>query len=435
MTFLAPWFLAAAGLAAAGVAALHLLARRRPPPFPLPTARFVPEGDVRAASRANRPADILLLALRVGTLALAGAAFARPSPAPERRPVARVVLLDVSRATADRRAATNSALRALGPHDWLVTFDSAAERPVRGGADATARLARVRNAPPSRAPGSLSAALVAASALHDSLAADADSAALVLVSPLLAEEFDAATLAIRAQWRGAIALVRVPADTALRTSVGSGVDVVAEPGDALRVTLARLGAARDQAAVRLVRQRPSATDSAWASGGGALVVWPASATDAPSPGWHARSVTDTIGGVVAGEATAVWPFARRWIGPPGAAAARWSDGGAAAVERALGDGCIREVGIPVPDAGDLVLSASFANVVRELVAPCGGHRAATPLDARTVAQLAGRGAIAPTGRRPAATSPAAWSAWPLVAALALLLAEPLVRRRRPERDG
>ena len=57
-----PWLFGAALAASAVVAALHLLSVRRPPELLLPTARFLPERDVRAISRTRRPSDLLLLA-------------------------------------------------------------------------------------------------------------------------------------------------------------------------------------------------------------------------------------------------------------------------------------------------------------------------------------------------------------------------------------
>ncbi len=60
MSFLAPWMMAAGVLAAMGVFALHLLTTRRPPAVMLPTARFVPESEVRAVARASRPTSTAL---------------------------------------------------------------------------------------------------------------------------------------------------------------------------------------------------------------------------------------------------------------------------------------------------------------------------------------------------------------------------------------
>lgn len=74
-----PWLFGAALAASAVVAALHLLSVRRPPELLLPTARFLPERDVRAISRTRRPSDLLLLALRIAALLCAGLAASGPT--------------------------------------------------------------------------------------------------------------------------------------------------------------------------------------------------------------------------------------------------------------------------------------------------------------------------------------------------------------------
>ena len=89
MTFLAPVFLAAGAAVAGAIVLLHFLARRRPRPAVLPTARFVPDRPARWPSRAPRPTDLLLLALRVLAIVTIAAAFAGPIRAPRtgsRRP-------------------------------------------------------------------------------------------------------------------------------------------------------------------------------------------------------------------------------------------------------------------------------------------------------------------------------------------------------------
>ncbi|HEY9515628.1 MAG TPA: BatA domain-containing protein, partial [Gemmatimonadaceae bacterium] len=149
MSFLQPWALAVSMGVAAAVVALHFLARRRPKVVLLPTARFVPARSVRAPSRSTRPADLLLLAMRVLAVLLVGAAFARPMVLPERAHLLRVVALDVSRAALSPSAARDSAERYLRTGDVLVVFDSAA-RLVGGSArDSLASLNQ------SRAVGSL----------------------------------------------------------------------------------------------------------------------------------------------------------------------------------------------------------------------------------------------------------------------------------------
>ena len=81
-----------------------------------------------------------------------------------------------------------------------------------------------------------------------------------------------------------------------------------------------------------------------------------------------RAVADTVGAVVAGDASVVAPFPRAWQAPAGVAPARWVDGAPAALETPLGRGCVRTVGVPVADAGDLVLRPAFRRFVTVLAA-------------------------------------------------------------------
>ena len=85
--------------------------------------------------------------------------------------------------------------------DALFAFDSAAHD-LRGDPRVLSFRSGTSIGVPSR--GSLSAALAAAMRAASSLRGDADSVELVLISPFAAEEFDAATSAIRAAWPGRI---------------------------------------------------------------------------------------------------------------------------------------------------------------------------------------------------------------------------------------
>ncbi|HEY2897777.1 MAG TPA: BatA domain-containing protein, partial [Gemmatimonadaceae bacterium] len=203
MTFLSPWALWAAGAVSAAVIALHILASKNPRVTPLPTARFIPDVPLRATARAMRLSDVLLLLLRVAAVMLVGVAFARPEVTRGRRAVGRVVAVDVSHALGSRNAAADSAVRILARGDVLIAFDSGAHAIRGGSADALRAALSDSN---TRSPqGSISAALVAAMRAASSLRADADSVEIVLLSPLAAEEWDAATAAIRLVWPDACA--------------------------------------------------------------------------------------------------------------------------------------------------------------------------------------------------------------------------------------
>ena len=419
MSFAQPWALLLAAGVAAAVIALHFIARHRPQPVPCPTARFVPARAVRAPPRSARPSDLLLLALRVLAVLLAGAAFARPSLHPELRPLARVVVLDLSASAGASATGRDSAARYLRGGDLLVVFDSGA-RLVRG--EARDSLSALDH---SDVPGSLSAALVAATRAASVLRGRADSVELVLISPLAAEEWDAATGRIRALWRGRARLVRTGlAEPARR---GGRVDVSAGADDPVRVAAALMGDAPAAADVRIVRGRADAADSTWARAPGhVLVRWPVIVPD----GWPRLARADTVGAVVAGDAVLVASFAREAMPPggEGRVVARWVDGAPAAVERVYGEGCMRDVAIDFPATGDLALGEGARGLVRALSAPCGGGRALAPPSDSLLAIL--RGDAADGGARALAPpeEDGTATAWLLMGTALLLLGELLLRR-------
>ena len=139
--------------------------------------------------------------------------------------------------------------------------------------------------------------------------------------------------------------------------------------------------------------------------------------------------------MIVGDAVVVAEFERPTVGHLAGARRRpvawWIDGAAAAIERTVGRGCIREVAIPVPSAGDLALRPSFVALVRELTAPCGGPRDPEPIADSVLVAFAGAGPLL-AGRLVAAPPPPRIpaNAWFLAAALGLLMVEPLARRRR-----
>jgi hypothetical protein len=402
VSLLAPAYLALAGVVAAGVVLLHYLSRRRPRPAPLPTARFVPDVPARAPALATRPSDMVLLALRVLAVLAAGLALSRPVRAPARRFVARVVVADLSRAARSAAEVRDSARVLAGPGDTLLAVDSAAR-------------------------GSISGALVTAVRAASRLQGRADSLELVLVSPFAAEEFDAATDTVRALWPGRARIVRV---AAAAEPAAPRLTVVGAPDDPIRAPIAMLGV-RTGAEVRIVRGALTAADSTFARDAHALVHWPAD----PTAVWPA-SQPDTIGAVIAGRTVVVAPFERRATQPRLDSSAvplvlaRWADGTPASFERSFESGCIRDVAIELPAAGDLVLRRSVRDLIESLAAPCGGPRRTVPVADARLDRLRRGGALMPSrtlsgGSRRAGVA----SGWLIALAALLLLAELVLRPR------
>lgn len=438
MTFLAPAFMVAAGLIAGAVVALHFIVTREPRTVPLPTARFAPVRPVRARSRKLRLQDVLLMLLRVLLILAVGAALAEPVLDPPRRALARILLVDRSRAIADPAEVADSARALLGDGDAVVLFDSAVVVARDGARDSLAALTRV----PSR--GRLSPALIAALRTASAMRERADSFELAIISPLAAEQADLATDSIRALWPGAVRLVRVA--PAADTTPRAGLAIEGAADDPLRLALAGHGARADTAAatVRLVRGVPDAADSAWVlAGPRTLVHWPAAHADAPpaaAPGlarpWAARATPDSAGAVLAGDVVVVAPFERRVAyGAADSASrvvARWVDGEPAAVETPHGAGCIRTVAIAVPSRGDLVLQPRFTRLAAALTAPCGARVAGGMLDSARLASLAGPTPhvhAAGSALAPPETIRSPLVPWLLAAALLLGIAALLLQRR------
>ncbi|WKW11508.1 BatA domain-containing protein [Pseudogemmatithrix spongiicola] len=437
MTFVLPWVFALGVATAAGVVALHLLSTQRPPVRPLPTARFVPESDVRAVSRTSRPTDLLLLALRVLAVLLIAAAFAQPIPDAPGPAVRRVVALEWTTALVDADAARTRAAALLGDGDALVVFDTAARVLPAASLEGLA-LPTVRAA-------ALSPMLVAVRDAAATIARGADSLAVTVLSAFPSEAWDAATPALRATWPGRVELVQLAAavDTLVApptqlASIGTD-DPVAAGVASLDDASAAPGALRQRGAhaVRVQRGPVGSEDSLWLqrTAGGVLLAWPDDTT---------RPVrADGVLGTLGEEAALVAPLARLDLtmsatGSADRAAnriiARWRDGEPAAAERALGQGCLREVGIGVPARGDLTLRAPFLQLLRVLVEPCGGQRSPSPEDS-VLAAFAGSGTLAAATAFAGSQATSALTPWLLLLALVLLLFEQWWRRRDQADDA
>jgi hypothetical protein len=419
LSFAAPAALLAGVMAALGITLLHFLTRQRPPRALLPTARFVPEGRATSTSRARRPNDPLLLALRIATILVAAAAFARPTLAPERRQLTRVFLLDRSRAVADPAQGARE-IRALWREgDVVIAFDTSATTLRWPVADSAPRI--------DARPGSLSVGLAAALRALPDLGRTADSLELIVVSPFAADEVDRASARLRALWPGGVRLARVEARRR-RASASTGLDVRSAVDDPLSIAAALAGARGFDVPVRLVRDSSSPADSAWAAAdGGVLVRWPSSAGSLP--GGVRRAAADSSGAVEASGVVVVSPFLRRWSLAGGIVRARWLDGEPAAVERPAGEGCIRDVGIDVPVTGDLVLTPAFGRLLRALSGPCVNAPPTIVLPDSALTWLTQRNSDAPLVSLPSDAA-SLIAPWLFAGALALALLELLVRRRK-----
>jgi hypothetical protein len=394
MTFLSPFFLWGAIAAAAGIVALHFLVTKQPRASILPTARFVPDSPATATARDARPSDLLLMLLRVIVLLAAGAALAKPIMKASREPLRRVFLLDASRAVANSKEATDSVTALYGDGDLIVAFDSAAR--VIGPAFRDS-VSAVRA---TDARGNLSAGLITTLRAASDLRR-ADSIELVIVSPLLAEEHDAATDSIRKLWPGRARIIRVAAkadSSSPSVSSGPALTVETDASDPLGVSVSLASKKQTPVAARIVRSATlTAEDSTWTiAGNRALILWPV----AEQPRFAiARVPADVSGGVAARRARVVAAFQRRWSFPGDSVSssrviARWADGQPAVVEKEMGLGCIRSVAIPIPIAGDLVIRPEFVRLVEAIAGPCGDKFSPTPVAAPIVASLAGGGMLA-----------------------------------------
>lgn len=421
MTFIAPGFFYASLLVAAAVAALHFIVTRQPRAGVLPTARFVPDMPATATARATRPSDLLLLLLRVLLVLAMGAGLAKPVLKPSRGAAARVILADLSRSVANAAEISDSVRSVQRDGDIVIAFDSSARMLGESPLDTLAAVS------PSRARGRLSAALIAALRAASMLRERADSLELIVVSPVAADEIDAATDSIRGLWPGRARIVvagRAGAEPAVTADRGIGLRGAID--DPLAVAASRVAAGPR---VTILRDGSIPADS------GIVISWPASARPARGV---ARPVVDTVGGVTTGDNLVVSAFERRWEFIPDSISgaeviARWTDGEPAAVEWGRSSGCTRSVLVPVTSAGDLVIREDFRKLVTALAGPCVSQAPFVPADARAIAMLTGSGGLASRNAFQPRGDTHSWLApWLLAIALVLAIAEIFVRRRKAQ---
>ncbi|HEY0929943.1 MAG TPA: hypothetical protein VGE27_08475 [Gemmatimonas sp.] len=425
LSFGTPWVMGMAAVAALAIAALHLLSVRQPPTLWLPTARFVEAGDARAVARRPRPNDLLLLALRVAALLLAGAALAGARC--DGGGPARVHLV-----------VADSAFRSDSAAWWpraVASADASAGTSVGTSADAE-RVMAVWATGVHTDPG---AALVAAQR-EAARIANADRAveqvALTVVVPSHVRS-TRGWQTWRSAWPGAVHVVSHTArgDTiADPTDLPSRVPVVVQTSLDDDPVVAAFAGMRSAQPVVIVRD--SVMDSTRDARDTIVVHWPN--TGAPAAWQHLISA-DSIGGVAAREVALVAPFIRAFAWKPDSALADtpivwWSDGETVATEHATATGCARAVYLPVVSGSDVLQGAAAAGVREALISPCGGALLSTaaltvaPQDS-SASKVAEARAFRSAGAASERSEP--WWLTPLllVVALGLLIAEQVLRRR------
>jgi hypothetical protein len=418
MSWLLPSALVIGGVAAMAAVALHFIARSRPLAEPLPTTRFIPQRPIHARTRSIALTDLPLLLVRIAALLVLAAAVAGPVLTGPHGRVARIIVADRSRDVASIQEVRDSVRALFRSGDVVIAFDSDAA--VVPSLDSLRQV---------DARGSLSAGIASAVRAGTSLATRIDSIELIVVAPVTSAEVDDATARIRSTWPGRARVVQTAAARAISRSVphvsitGTTDDPVLAGFSLMGVTRAPTAGAAD---IRLVRTRLAAADSAWARDSGhVLIHWPSADENAR---WPKRPTIDAIGGVTSSGGTMVARFPRLWV-LNGHAIARWADGEPAAVERATGAGCIRDVAIVFDPASDATLRPSFRDLVRPLLDPCGGARMAAPLAAPVLERLAGSGALASADAlRDPSSETSRWTPWLLVIVAALLMLELMLRR-------
>ena len=361
------------------------------------------------------------------TLVLAvGAGLAKPVIKPARGAQARVILVDASRSARDSLATRDSVRAIYRNNDALVVFDSSA-RVITGSVGDTINALRSTSK-----RGNMSAALIAAMRAGSRLRYRADSLELVIVSPFAAEELDAATDSIRKLWPGKARLIRVGKAADAGDTPGK-LEISADAADPLRITVAL--ARNASAATALIARSSIQSPQRLSSLGRALVEWPASTRPT---GAIQREVSDTIGGVLAGDALVIAAFERGWAFPVDSlrgseVIARWADGEPAAIERPDGVACTRSVAVPVSPAGDLVIRQDFVRFVVSLSGACSQKVSLAPAGPAALANLEGQGGFAGSEAfEPSDDVQSSLAPWLLALAIAAAIAELFVRRRRAD---
>ncbi|HEX2202813.1 MAG TPA: BatA domain-containing protein [Longimicrobium sp.] len=482
IAFAAPAFLVAGLLAALVPVALHLIRRRPPSSAPLPTQRFLTE-DARNAVRVSRPTDLLLLALRMLLLALAGAALARPAWLPAPEGTSEIVLLDRGAAMSGGAwaRAVGEARRALldaegSARGELVVFDTAAThvprrrvtpalfdslaaaRPSSDRVDYAAALRSIRGAsrelrgadsvrvtmltvprwggwsagmaPLRRAawPGALAMPELGAARPAPADPASADSASTDATAADSADDAPRRAMVVASGRGGQFAAPALEA-TGWRVARTPGVDALPTEGAGLYVVLARTAPAvaaelrrRAEGGATVVVARDAVTEEVRG-----MIPWTGFALDDRAPGGIFLDPELRIDGASNGVRGRPAEGAR--------VIAAWDDGRPAASAISLGRGCVVFAGTDL-EGGGLPFSASFPRLLDRLGRGCESSAAPSadadrPLDAGARAVLRGEGpAVVAASAVEGAGGGVQLGRWLMAAALAVALIETFVAYRR-----
>jgi hypothetical protein len=411
IAFALPWVFGAAVAAALGVGVLHLLSVRNPPELLLPTARFLPDRDIRAVSRTRRPSDLSLLVVRVLLLLLAGFAAAGPRWTTGRSVRGVVIVADES------LRGDSAAVRALVtdvPADAVVAMDFAGAVAGNVTGDSAAAELRARRV---GEPAHLLVRAWRAAARLSAASPEIDSIDLHVVTRAQPSAGDDAWTAWRSAWPGRVTLHTSTQDP--RASRGRRVFVVdAESGgtagavgervagaafgdDVVRAAMrwhaahARVARVMAEAAGRapvtsvvnasvgdvaidtiaLVRGADdvAATARMRASSMRTIVHWPVNGIPR---GWsaNAASMTDSVLALASAGQSIGGPWTVPATPGPsdasGRAIAWWSDGRVAATERRVDGVCERDVAVVPSSSSDALLSSASNEFFTQLLTPC-----------------------------------------------------------------
>ncbi|WP_156798906.1 hypothetical protein [Gemmatimonas aurantiaca] len=424
LSFGVPWVMGVAVAAALVIAALHLLSVRQPPTLWLPTARFVEAGDARAVARRPRPNDLLLLALRIAALLLAGAALAGARCHAGGPGGVHLVVAD-------------STFRADSAVWWPAiaagTRNAPGDRSSEVATDDVMQVvwsAGVRTDP--------GAALVTAQREASRIAASDAAVERIALTVVLPAQVRSTRgwQAWRAAWPGDVRVIphEHPSarDAALADSSAGRMRFAVAVRSSLEDDPVTAAFADVRTARPVVIERDSLPETMVSQGDTIVVHWPR--VGAPR-GWHPRTPADSAGGVAAMEVALIAPFVRAYRHEADSTQREhplvwWTDGEVAAVERTTDGRCTRAVYLPVTAGSDQLQGAAAAGLRTALTAPCGTTLVSTEgLGDSSMARPAAADQFRRAGSVSTRSEP--WWLTPLllVAALSLLVVEQVMRRR------